>query len=60
MNGQMVQPKLLVSLLGFLPECRFDAEPLDFGLYPVSFERAQMIVTGQWYGQPKVLASWGL
>jgi len=29
----MFEPKLVLSLLVFSPNCGFDSEPLDFGLY---------------------------
>lgn len=63
MGGQMLEPKLVLSLLGS-PDCGFDAGPLDFGLYPVPFESTRIVALGQrnlhqryqMLCQPKVLA----
>lgn len=64
MGGQMLEPKLVLSLLGLPPDCGFDAEPLNFGLYPICFERTRTVALGQrnlhqcykMLCQPKVLA----
>ena len=47
MGGRILKPKLVLSLLSFPPDRGFDAEPLDFGLYPISFEGTRAVALGQ-------------